>query len=59
MDALFDTSRDVSEDVFRNIVSLRQSIDLYEELAEGDAELSTVAAAAEMRVKVRITPRAH
>lgn len=51
MDDLFDSSIDLNGPVFRNIVSLRESIDLFEDLANGDPELSTIATAAEMRVK--------
>ncbi len=56
MDDLFNASRDVSEDVFRNIVSLRPSIDFYDELTAGDPELATAAAAAESRVKEEMPP---
>jgi len=52
--ALFDTTRDFDEDAFRNIVSLRESEDLFSDLSDGDGQLSAVAAAAEMRVKSAI-----
>jgi hypothetical protein len=42
--------------VFRNIVSLRESVDLFAELAEGDEFLSEVAVTTEMRVKANIPP---
>lgn len=51
MEKLFDTSRDFNDGVFRNIVSLRESIDLYSELTEGNAELGRIATAAVMRIK--------
>jgi len=51
---LFDTTRDFDEDAFRNIVSLRESEDLFSDLSDGDGQLSAVAAAAEMRVKSAI-----
>jgi len=56
MEDLFDTSRDLNGPVYRNIVSLRESIDLYDELTEGDPALNQVATAAEMRVKQDIPP---
>lgn len=48
---LFTKSRDFRQDVFRNIVSLRESQDLFDDLTEGDPELGKLAIAAEMRVK--------
>lgn len=52
--SLFDKTRDVDGDVFRNIVSLRESEDLFSDLSDGDARLSAVAVTAEMRVKSAI-----
>ncbi len=51
MKALFDRSVDFNSDVFRNINSLRESCDLFDDLAEGSAFANSVAVAAEMRVK--------
>lgn len=56
MDDLFDTNRDINGSLYRNIVSLRESADLYDDLTEGDTDLHQVAAAAEMRVKQDIPP---
>ncbi len=50
-DALFDTTRDLDAALCRNIVSLRTTVDLFDDLTEGDAQRSAVAAQAEMRVK--------
>lgn len=52
--SLFDRSRDFDGDAYRNIVSLRESEDLFSDLAGGDGHLSAIAAAAEMRVKSAI-----
>lgn len=49
--ALFDKTRDLNGDVYRNIVSLRTSVDLFDDLTDGDETASRIAAAAEMRVK--------
>jgi hypothetical protein len=54
--ALFDTTRDFDDDAYRNIVSLRESEDLFSDLSGGDGLLSAVAAAAEIRVKSAIPP---
>lgn len=51
MNGLLDTTTDFSGDLFRNIVSLRESRDLFADLADGDAALSHIATYAEMRVK--------
>ncbi len=51
MKALFDRSVDFGGDVFRNINSLRESRDLFDDIAEGSAFANSVAVAAEMRVK--------
>ncbi len=56
MDDLFTSSRDLNQDVFRNIVSLRESVDIYDDLADGDPDLSTIAFAAERRVKAALPP---
>jgi hypothetical protein len=48
---LFDKSSDFNNDVFRNITSLRQSQDLFDDLTDGGAFAGSVAVAAEMRVK--------
>jgi hypothetical protein len=52
--SLFDKTRDFDDDAYRNIVSLRESEDLFSDLSDGDEHLSAVAAAAEMRVKSAI-----
>jgi len=52
--ALFDKTRDFDDDAYRNIVSLRESEDLFSDLSEGDDQMSAVATAAEMRVKSAI-----
>lgn len=56
MDRLFTRVIDFSKDVFRTIVSLRESQDLFDDLSEGDAELSGFAAEAEARVKENVPP---
>jgi hypothetical protein len=48
---LYDKSRDFNKDVFHNIVSLRESVDLFDELTDGNDRFSQIAARAEMRVK--------
>lgn len=48
---LFDQNKDFHEDVFRNIVSLRKSQDLFDDINEGDEQLSSIAILAESRVK--------
>jgi hypothetical protein len=52
--SLFGKTRDFDNDAYRNIVSLRESEDLFSDLSDGDEHLSAVAAAAEMRVKSAI-----
>ena len=37
--ALLDTTRDVDADLCRNIVSLRQTADLFDDLSDGDPQL--------------------
>jgi hypothetical protein len=48
---LFDRSIDFNTDVYRNINSLRESRDLFDDLAAGSEFANSVAVAAEMRVK--------
>jgi len=54
VDKLFTRVIDFSKDVFRNIVSLRETQDLFDDLSDGDAELSAIAVEAEARVKENI-----
>jgi hypothetical protein len=54
MASLYDKTFDFNNDVFRNIVSLRESVDLFADLTDGDEFLSEVAVTAEMRVKADI-----
>lgn len=49
--SLFDTTVDFNGQPYRNITTLRESEDLFDDLADGDAAASAVAAEAEMRVK--------
>lgn len=49
--SLFARTRDLDSDVYRNIVSLRESVDLFDDLTDGNTHLSALAAHAEMRVK--------
>lgn len=56
MAELFESIRNLAQDVVRNIVSLRESEDPFDDLSEGDDQLSRVATAAEMRVKQDIAP---
>jgi hypothetical protein len=51
---IFSKSIDFNQDVFRNIVSLRESRDLFDDLTDGDPELSSLAIEAEARVKENI-----
>lgn len=48
---LFDKNAEFKDDVFRNIVSLRKSQDLYDDINDGDESLSSVATFLESRVK--------
>ncbi len=48
---LFDKTVDYSGLPYRNITTLRESEDLFDDLTDGDATASAVAAEAEMRVK--------
>ncbi len=41
-------------DVYRNIVSLKETADLFDDLTDGDPELSAIAIAAESRVKANL-----
>lgn len=54
MPSLFDKTCDFDDDLFRNIVSLRESVDLFSDLTDGDEFQSEVAITAEMRVKSEI-----
>jgi hypothetical protein len=56
MPGLFDKTCDFNDDLFRNIVSLRESTDLFSDLTDGDEYQSEVAMIAEMRVKSEIPP---
>lgn len=51
MPSLFDKTCDFDDDLYRNIVSLRESVDLFSDLTDGSEFWSEVAAHAEMRVK--------
>ncbi len=63
MERLFERLCDFRQDVFRNIVSLRESIDLFDDINGGDDQLSAVACEAEMEVKadmpLGIIPRGY
>ena len=48
---LFDNTADFNGQPYRNITSLRDSEDLFDDLADGDEDASAIAAEAEMRVK--------
>jgi hypothetical protein len=54
MDVLFSTNRDIDQDVYRNITTLRVTEDLFDDLTQGESGLSDIAIAAEMRVKSSI-----
>lgn len=54
MTGLFSQVDDFDGDLFRNIVSLRKSEDLFDDLSGGDPDLSVVAIEAESRVKREI-----
>lgn len=51
---LFDSTRDFDGDAYRNIVSLRKSEDLFDDLTGGDGSMSGIAVEAEARVKSHI-----
>ncbi|MGB5750212.1 MAG: RES family NAD+ phosphorylase [Desulfobacterales bacterium] len=50
---LFDESADYTGQPYRNITTLRESEDLFDDLTDGDENASAIAAEAEMRVKDR------
>lgn len=52
--SLFARVRDFDEDAYRNIVSLRKSEDLFDDLTGGDTSMSTIAIEAEAKVKANI-----
>ena len=58
MQQLFEKSRDVDDRVFRNIVSLRATEDLFDDLVRDDPSITDVAYATEMRIKESI-PSGH
>lgn len=49
--ALLDRACDFDSDVHRNTVSLRESVDLFDDLNGGDSSMSQIAVEAESRVK--------
>jgi len=51
MENLFSKSRDFQEDVFRNIVSLRKSQDLFDDINDNNVALSALATKIEATVK--------
>jgi len=51
---LFDKTTDFDRRPYRNITSLRESEDLFDDLAGGDEEASAIGAEAEMRVKEKL-----
>ncbi|MFA6149390.1 MAG: RES family NAD+ phosphorylase [bacterium] len=53
---LFARVRDFDADAYRNIVSLRESQDLFDDLTGGDASMSAIAIEAEAKVKANIPP---
>jgi hypothetical protein len=53
---LFDKTRDFDDDAYRNIVSLRESEDLFDDLTDGDSLMSAIAIEAESRVKSSVSP---
>lgn len=54
MDRLFSTSRDFRDDFHRNIVSLRKSEDLFDDINDGDPALSSLAQRTEMGLKANV-----
>lgn len=56
MRQLFEKSSDFDDRVFRNILSLRETEDLFDDLVENDPSITDVAYATEMRVKESIPP---
>ena len=55
--ALFDKTADFDGQPYRNVTSLRESEDLFDDLTDGDEDASAIAAEAEMRVKDHLIPR--
>lgn len=53
---LFEKNAIINQDIRRNIVSLRESEDLFDDLTGGDPEDSRIAMEAEMRVKQNLQP---
>lgn len=56
MERLFERLCDFRRDVFRNIVSLRETEDLFDDINDGDEENSAVACEAEMAIKEELPP---
>ncbi len=54
MDRLFSLSRDFREEFQRNIVSLRQSEDLFDDISDGDPALSAIAQRLESALKSNV-----
>jgi hypothetical protein len=54
---LFDRTVDFNGHSYRNVTSLRESKDLFDDLTDGDQEASAIAAEAEMRVKDHLIDR--
>lgn len=54
---LFDKTADFDGQSYRNVTSLRESEDLFDDLNEGDEGASAIAAEAEMRVKDHLIDR--
>lgn len=54
---LFDKTADFDGQPYRNVTSLRESEDLFDDLNEGDEGASAIAAEAEMRVKDHLIDR--
>lgn len=56
MERLFEHLCDFRQDVFRNIVSLRETEDLFDDINDDDDQNSAVACQAEMEVKAELPP---
>ncbi len=56
MDSLFNRIVDFDDTAFRNIVSLKESVDLFSDLSEGFPEVSETAVKIEMHVKRNLEP---
>lgn len=54
MKGLYGKTRDLDQDLYRNIVSLREPEDLFDDLSGGDPGLSALACEAEMRIRGEI-----